>query len=91
MEQSKVGVATKGKCQQLCFATPRLKQMKSPSSVFICLMFKSTLLRCNHFTFFEKKTNKGKNRCGLFKKCLPERRRRFDILLDSTFYTQNCH
>ena len=23
MEQSKVGVATKGKCQQLCFATPR--------------------------------------------------------------------
>ena len=23
IEQSKVGVATKGKCQQLCFATPR--------------------------------------------------------------------
>ena len=23
MEQSKVGIATKGKCQQLCFATPR--------------------------------------------------------------------
>ena len=45
MEQSKVGIATKGKCQQLCFATPRLRQMKSSSLFEWDLIFKSTLLK----------------------------------------------
>merc|ERR1712055_1233501 len=40
---TRVGVSTKGKCQQLCFATPR----------------------CTAFTFFEKKSSKGKSRCSL--------------------------
>lgn len=51
---TRVGVSTKGKCQQLCFATPR----------------------CTAFTFFEKKSSKGKSRCSLFRKCSSERRRR---------------